>query len=86
MCGTDKGDIVLVRYGDFKVTWRKNICSAEIISVKSYTNRAVIGSADGSVYFWNYTSNILQGEPVPTFNKINLTYSVTSLHFDPEGI
>lgn len=76
---------MLVRYGDFKVTWRKKICSGEIMDIKCYINRAVVASTDGCVYFWNYNTQILQSEPTPNFNKINLYYSVTGLFFDAEG-
>lgn len=60
MCGTSTGEIMLVRYGDFKVTWRKKVCSGEIMDIKCHINRAIIASADGCVYFWNYNTQILQ--------------------------
>jgi len=28
LCGTTKGELVIVRYGDFKIVWRKNVCSS----------------------------------------------------------
>lgn len=55
------------------------------MDIKCYINRAVVASADGCVYFWNYNTQILQSEPTPNFNKINLYYSVTGLFFDAEG-
>lgn len=59
MCGTSKGELIIVRYGDFKVVWRKSVCSSEIINLKCYQNRTVLGSADGNIYFWNHSTNIL---------------------------
>lgn len=52
------------------------------MDIKCTVNRAIIASADGSVYYWSYNTNILQTEPTPSFNKINLNYSVTGLYFD----
>ena len=85
ICGTSTGEIIIVRYGDFAITWRKKVCSAEIMDLKCYVNRAIVGSADGNIYFWNYSTHILETEPNPNFNKINLNYSVTGLFFDLEG-
>lgn len=85
ICGTAAGEILLVRYGDFEVTWRRKICSGEIMSIKCYNNRAVVGSADGNLYFWNYTTKILEMEPNPSFNKLNLYYSITAQYFDEDG-
>ena len=85
MCGTKCGEIALVRYGDFEVSWRRKICSGEILSIKCYRNRAVSGSADGNLYFWNYSAKILEMEPNPNFNKLNLYYSITGQYFDEEG-
>jgi hypothetical protein len=82
LCGTTKGELIIVRYGDFKVVWRKLVCSAEIMNIKCYNNRTVLGSADGNVYFWNHTSNILNSEPNPSFVRMNLYYTVNSLFFD----
>ena len=55
------------------------------MNIKCYSNRTVIGSADGCIYFWEYSNRILQTEPSPSFNKLNLYYSVTGLFFDAEG-
>lgn len=85
MTGTTAGEIIIVKYGDFNVTWRKKVCGSEIMDIKCHINRAIIGSTDGCVYFWNYNTQILETEPNPNFNKINLSYSVTGLFFDAEG-
>lgn len=55
------------------------------MDIKCHINRAIIASADGCVYFWNYNTQILQAEPTPNFNKVNLYYTVTGLFFDVEG-
>lgn len=52
------------------------------MDIKPCTNRAVVASADGNVYFWNYNTQILESEPNPNFNKINLNYTVTGLFLD----
>jgi hypothetical protein len=79
------GEIVIVRYGDFAVTWRKKVCGGEVTDIKCYTNRVIVGSADGSLYYWNHSTQILQTEPNPAFSKLNLSYSITGLFFDAEG-
>lgn len=60
LCGTARGELIVVRYGDFEVVWRKIVCSGEVVSVKCYGQRTVLGSSDGSVYFWAYNTTILQ--------------------------
>lgn len=60
LCGTSKGELVIVRYGDFRTVWRKIVCSGEIMNLRCYQNRTVIGSSDGNLYFWNHNANILQ--------------------------
>jgi hypothetical protein len=85
LCGTSNGELVIVRYGDFKIVWRKIVCSGEIMNLKCYQNRTVIGSSDGNLYFWNHTTNVLQTEPNPSFVRLNLYYSVNSIFFDDEG-
>jgi hypothetical protein len=82
LCGTSKGELVIVRYGDFKIVWRKIVCSGEIMNLKCYQHRTVIGSSDGNLYFWHHNTNILQSEPNPSFVRLNLYYSVNSLYFD----
>lgn len=54
------GELVMVRYGDFEVVWRKIVCSGEVMSVKCYGERTVLGASDGSLYFWAYSTSILQ--------------------------
>jgi hypothetical protein len=76
---------VILRYGDFKIVWRKIVCSGEIMNLKCYQHRTVIGSSDGNLYFWHHNTNILQSEPNPSFVRLNLYYSVNSLYFDDEG-
>jgi WD40 repeat protein len=76
---------VIVRYGDFVVTWRKKVCAGEVMEIKCYGSRVVVGSADGAIYFWNYSSQVLLTVPAPAFSKLNLGYSVTGFFFDSEG-
>lgn len=45
----------------------------------------VLGSEDGNVYIWNHNTSILQNEPTPSFNKINLYYSVNGIFGDEDG-
>ena len=52
------------------------------MNIKCYNNRTVLGSADGNIYFWNHTTNILNSEPNPSFVRMNLYYTVNSLFFD----
>ena len=85
LCGTSTGEILLVRYGDFQVTWRRKVCSGEIMDIKCCINRAIVASADGNLYYWNYNTRILETDPNPNFNKMNLYYSLTGLFFDLEG-
>lgn len=58
------------------------ICSGEIMSIRCHTNRAIVASADGNLYFWEYSAKILESEPTPSFMKMNLYYSITGLYFD----
>lgn len=44
-----------------------------------------MGVNDGNLYFWNYNTNLLQSEPTPSFNKLNLYYSVNGIFMDEEG-
>jgi len=55
------------------------------MDIKCHINRAIIAASDGNIYFWNYNTRILETEPNPNFNKLNLYYSVTGLYFDTEG-
>lgn len=55
------------------------------MDIKCCVSRAILASADGNLYFWNYNTRILETEPNPNFNKMNLYYSVTGLFFDLEG-
>ena len=82
MCGTTTGQLIIVKYGTFETTWRMKICSGEILSIKSYRNRAVIGSGDGNLYFWDFSAKILDVEPNPSFRKLNLYYSITGIFMD----
>lgn len=65
--------------------WRRKVCSAEITTLRCYTNYTVLGVHDGNLYIWNHNSNILQAEPTPSFNKMNLYYSVSGLFLDDDG-
>lgn len=75
----------IVSLKTFKITWRKKVCSAEILIIRCYANSTVLGVDDGNVYFWVHNTTILQTEPTPSFNKLNLYYSVNSLFMDEEG-
>ena len=55
------------------------------MNIKACSNFAVLGVADGNIYFWNLNTNILQADPMPSFNKMNLYYTVGGLFFDEEG-
>jgi hypothetical protein len=82
LTGTTKGDLIIVRLKDYKEVWRKSVCSAEIMNIRCYKDRTVLGAADGNLYFWNYTANILQSDPNPSFLRLNLYYTVNGLFFD----
>ena len=59
ICGTSTGEILIVKYDEFKVTWRRKVCSGEIMDIKCCINRAIVASADGNIYYWNYNTRIL---------------------------
>lgn len=83
--GTSKGELGIIELQEFKIVWRKKVCSAEILTIRSCTSRTVLGTQDGNIYFWNHDTTILQTDPTPSFNKINLYYSVTGLFMDSDG-
>lgn len=85
MFGTTTGELGIINLDNYKTIWRKKVCSAEILVIKSCINRTVLGVQDGNLYFWNHNTTILQPEPTPSFNKINLYYSVTGIFIDEEG-
>lgn len=85
LCGTTTGELIVVRYDDFEVVWRKTVCTGEIMNIKCYQGRTILGSVDGNLYFWDHNTNILQNEPNPSFARMNLYYSVNSIFFDEEG-
>jgi len=66
----------------YQTIWRKKVCSAEILTIKCYANSTVLGVDDGNIYYWNHNTTILQGDPTPTFNKLNLYYSVNGIFID----
>lgn len=55
------------------------------MNIKCCSNYVALGVADGNVYFWNLNTNILQTEPMPSFNKINLYFTVGGMFLDEEG-
>lgn len=54
--------------------------------IRCSANSTSLGVEDGNLYFWNHNTSILQAEPTPSFNKINLYYSVTGIFIDEEGV
>ena len=44
MFGTDKGELGIIDTQTYKTTWRKKVCSAEILVIRSYANMTVFGS------------------------------------------
>jgi len=50
--------------------------------IRCYANSTVLGVEDGNLYFWNHNSTILQTDPTPSFNKINLYFSVNAIWAD----
>lgn len=85
MVGSSDGELTIINLEDYGVVWRKKVCSSEIITLRCYPNRTLLGAEDGHLYFWNHNTSILQADPTPNFNKINLSYSVTALHMDEEA-
>ena len=85
MYGTTDGELGILALDGYRTVWKKNVCSAEIMNIKACNNFVAVGVADGNLYFWNLTTNILQAEPMPSFNKMNLYYTVGGLFFDEEG-
>lgn len=69
----------------YKVVWRRKVCSGEILTIKCCINSTLLGVSDGNLYFWSHNTSILQSEPTPSFNKLNLYYSVTGIFVDEEG-
>ena len=53
--------------------------------MRSYVNYTVLGVQDGNLYIWNHNTSILSSEPNPSFNKMNLYYSVSGLFIDEDG-
>jgi hypothetical protein len=58
--GTSKGELGIVNTLTYKVTWRKKVCSAEILVVRCYANSTVLGVEDGNLYYWNHNTSLLQ--------------------------
>ena len=48
-------------------------------------NYTVLGVQDGNLYIWNHNTSILSSDPNPSFNKMNLYYSVLGLFIDEDG-
>lgn len=80
--GTSKGELGIVNIQTYKVIWRKKVCSAEILTIRCCLNNTCLGVSDGNLYFWNHNTNMLQSDPAPSFNKINLYYSVNGIFLD----
>ena len=72
--------------GEYRTVWRRKVCSSEIMTLRCYGCFVVLGAADGNLYFWNTSTNILQSDPMPSFNKINLYFTVSGLFFDEQGV
>jgi hypothetical protein len=85
MFGTSKGELGIISLANRIVIWRRKICSAEILTLRCYVNYTVLGAHDGNLYIWNHNSTILQAEPSPSFNKMNLYYSPNALFLDADG-
>ena len=85
MFGTTKGELGIIDVNNYQVTWRKKICSAEILTLKCCLNYTALGVQDGNLYIWNHNTSILQTDPTPSFNKMNLYYSVSGIFMDNEG-
>lgn len=83
--GTSKGELGIVNIQNYKVIWRKKVCSAEILTIRCCLNNTCLGVNDGNLYFWNHNTNMLQSDPTPSFNKLNLYYSVNGIFLDEEG-
>lgn len=55
------------------------------MSIRCFNNYTLLGVQDGNLYIWNHNTSILATEPTPSFNRMNLYYSVTGIFMDDDG-